>query len=60
MSRRDASPVWDIGQVPQMGQGRQVIGGFLYSEKDVKRSVNKKGYSYDLTGLGFHVTQFTA
>jgi hypothetical protein len=43
-----------------MGQGRQDIGGFLYSEEDVKWGVNKKGYSYDLTGLDFHVTQFSA
>jgi hypothetical protein len=43
-----------------MGQGRQDIGGFLYPEEDVKWGVNKKGYSYNLAGLDFRITQFSA
>ncbi len=43
-----------------MGQGRQDIGGFLYSEEDVKWGVNKKGYRYNLAGLDFRITQFFA
>jgi hypothetical protein len=60
VSSWDASPIWEIRQVPQMGQGRQDIGGFLDPEEDVKWGVNKKGYSHNLAGLDFRITQFSA